>query len=217
MGNIFSFFFRPSRKRCLTTSPNTQQLVTNALTGTIREYLSETQSPGLENPARSSKHPKPILKLLSSALSHHYTYTIPQSLLFGVITTASVISSTLLLNSKAYAQTSPVNNTEINSYAQAVLAMEPARQHAFEEIKKLIGSGEIPKIVCNDGNSINGLPRKAQDIAVNYCTRSQKIVEDNGLSIDRFNKITIEAQNDNNLKRQIYNTLLRLQKTSDLR
>ncbi|MBD6616745.1 DUF4168 domain-containing protein [Komarekiella sp. 'clone 1'] len=155
-----------------------------------------------------------MLKLLFTALPHRYASAISQSLLLGLITTTSVISSTLSLNSKAYAQTA-VNNTEINSYAQAVLAMEPARQHAFEEIKKLIGGGEIPQIVCNDGNSINGLPRKAQDIAVNYCTRSQKIVEDNGLSIDRFNKITMEAQNNNNLKRQIYNTLLRLQKAPD--
>lgn len=142
-----------------------------------------------------------------------------QSLFFGVIATAGVICNTFSSSSKADAQTPPpiVNNTEINSYAQAVLAMEPARQNAFEEIKKLIGNGEIPKIVCNDSNSINGLPKKAQDIAVTYCTRAQKIVEDNGLSFDQFNKITIELQNNNILKRQVYNTLLRLQKTPEPR
>ncbi|MCC5643810.1 DUF4168 domain-containing protein [Nostoc sp. CHAB 5824] len=140
-----------------------------------------------------------------------------QSFFFGAIATVGVISNAFSLSSKAYGQTPPpiVNNTEIDSYAQAVLAMEPARQNAFEEIKKLIGNGEIPKIVCNDSNSINGLPRKAQDIAVNYCNRSQKIVQDNGLSIDQFNKITIELQNNNNLKSQVYNTLLRLQKSPD--
>ncbi|MEH2326676.1 MAG: DUF4168 domain-containing protein [Nostoc sp.] len=140
-----------------------------------------------------------------------------QSFFFGAIATVGVISNAFLLSSKASGQTpSPiVNNTQIDSYAQAVLAMEPARQNAFEEIKKLIGNGEIPKIVCNDSNSINGLPRKAQDIAVNYCNRSQKIVQDNGLSIDQFNKITIELQNNNILKRQVYNSLLRLQKSPD--
>ncbi len=142
-----------------------------------------------------------------------------QSVFFGVIATASVICHVFSGSSKANAQTPPppVNNTEINSYAQAVLAMEPARQNAFEEIKKLISNGEIPKIVCNDSNSINGLPKKAQDIAVEYCTRAQKIVEDNGLSFDQFNKITIELQNNNVLKRQVYNTLLRLQKTPEPR
>ncbi|MEH1907319.1 MAG: DUF4168 domain-containing protein [Nostoc sp.] len=141
------------------------------------------------------------------------------SFFFGAIATAGVIFNAFSLSSKAYGQTPPpiVNNTEITSYAQSVLAMEPARQSAFEEIKKLIGNGEIPKIVCNDSNSINGLPKKAQDIAVNYCTRAQKIVQDNGLSFDQFNKITMELQNNNLLKRQVYDSLLRLQQTPESR
>ncbi|MEH2177290.1 DUF4168 domain-containing protein [Nostoc sp.] len=139
--------------------------------------------------------------------------TLSRSLFFGAIATVSLISNGFSLSSKANAQTPApiVNNTEIDSYAQAVLAMEPARQNAFEEIKKLIGNGEIPQIVCNDSNSINGLPKKAQDIAVNYCNHAQKIVEDNGLKFEQFNKITIELQNNTILKRQVYNTLLRLQ------
>jgi len=142
-----------------------------------------------------------------------------QSFLFGAIATVGVISNAFSFSSKAYGQTPEpiVNNTEIDSYAQAVLAMEPARQNAFGEIKKLIGNGEIPKIVCNDPNSINGLPKKAQDIAVNYCTHAQKIVEDNGLQFEQFNKITIELQNNTILKRQVYNTLIRLQQPSESR
>ncbi|MDZ8134522.1 MAG: DUF4168 domain-containing protein [Nostoc sp. DedQUE04] len=145
--------------------------------------------------------------------------TLSRSLLFGAIATVSVISNGFSLSSKANAQTPApiVNNTEIDSYAQAVLAMEPARQNAFEEIKKLIGNGEIPQIVCNDSNSINGLPKKAQDIAVNYCNHAQKIVEDNGLKFEQFNKITIELQNNTILKRQVYNTLLRLQQPAESR
>ncbi|MBH8575285.1 DUF4168 domain-containing protein [Nostocaceae cyanobacterium CENA369] len=134
-----------------------------------------------------------------------------RTLFFGALTTSSLIVGTLTFHSKADAQSPPINNTEITSYAQAVLAMEPSRQQAFEEIKQLVGNQEVPKIVCNDPNSMNNLPRKARDIAVNYCNRSQKIVEDNGLSIDRFNGITVEIQNNNNLKRQVYNTLIRLQ------
>ncbi|MEH2121524.1 DUF4168 domain-containing protein [Nostoc sp.] len=137
-----------------------------------------------------------------------------QSFFFGAIATVSVISNAFSLT-KADGQTPTpiVNNTEINSYAQAVLAMEPARQNAFEEIKKLIGNGEIPKIVCNDPNSVKDLPTKAQDIAKNFCTLSEKIVKDNGLSNDQFNKITMELQNNNTLlKQQVSNTLLCLQK-----
>ncbi|MHC5595545.1 MAG: DUF4168 domain-containing protein [Nostoc sp.] len=142
------------------------------------------------------------------------------SFFFGAIATVGVISNGFSWSFKADAQTpSPiVNNTEINSYAKAVLAMEPARQNAFGEIKKLIGNGEIPKIVCNESNSFNGLPKKAQDIAKNYCAHAQEIVEQNGLSIDNFNKITLELQNNNiSLKEQVYNTFLRLQQTPESR
>lgn len=140
-----------------------------------------------------------------------------QSFFFGAIATVGLISNAFSLSSKAYGQTPApiVNNIEINNYAKAVLAMEPARQNAFEEIKKLIGNGEIPQIVCNDSNSINGLPKKAQDIAVNYCNYAQKVVEEKGLRFEQFNKITIELQNNDILKRQVYNTLLRLQKSPD--
>ena len=137
----------------------------------------------------------------------------PRNLFFGILATASLVTGSMSFSLRAEAQTPAVNTTEdITSYAQAVLAMETPRQQAFDEIKKLIGSGEIPKIICNDSNSMNKLPRQAQDIAVTYCENSKKIVERNGLTIDRFNRITVELQNNNNLKQQVYNTLIRLQK-----
>ncbi|WP_256871803.1 DUF4168 domain-containing protein [Nostoc sp. TCL26-01] len=137
-----------------------------------------------------------------------------QTLFFSIFTSASLVFSTLTWNFKADAQTQTFNNTEITNYAQAVLAMEPARQQAFGEIKKIIGDRDIPKIVCNDPKSMNSLPNKARDIAVNYCNQSQKIVGDYGLTIDRFNLITMEVQNNSTLKRQLYKILIRLQNDS---
>lgn len=131
-----------------------------------------------------------------------------KSFLFGAIAFLGLTSSAFAFSSQVDAQTP----TEIRNYAKSVLAMEPERRQAFEEIKKLIGGREIPQIVCSNSNSLNGLPNKARDIAVNYCNRSQKIVEQNGLSIDNFNKITRDLQSNEDLKRKIYNTLLDLQK-----
>jgi len=146
---------------------------------------------------------------------HSLTWKLSQSSFLGAFATVGLVSSTFIFSLQIGAQTpAPVDNTELLSYSRALLKMEPARQQAFEEIKKIIGSGEVPKIVCNDPNSMNGLPGKAKDIAVNYCNNSQKIVEENGFTIDRFNKLTVEIQNNSNLKRQIYNNLLRLQKSS---
>ncbi|MFH7025955.1 MAG: DUF4168 domain-containing protein [Heteroscytonema crispum UTEX LB 1556] len=140
-----------------------------------------------------------------------------KSLLLSFIATVGLLSSPLLLSSKANAQTPGINNNEIINYAQAVLGMEPARRQAFDEIKKIVGSREVPKIACSEPNSLNGLPGKARDIAVNYCQHSQQIVEQNGLSIDRFNSITVEVQNNDQLQQRIYRTLIRIQKNPNMR
>lgn len=136
-----------------------------------------------------------------------------QSLFVGVIATASLVSSALVVSSKAHAQApQSVNPTELRSYAKVILTMESRRQQAFDDIKKMIGNGEVPKIVCNDKNSLSVIPVKARDIAANYCQSYQKVVEENGLTSDRFNTITTQVQNNDDLKRQMYNLLLRLQK-----
>lgn len=136
-----------------------------------------------------------------------------QSLLLATLSTGGLFSSHLSLNSKAYAQNPAVNQAEITSYAQIVLAMEPPRQQAFQEIKKIINGGEIPPIVCNKPDSLNSLPVKARDIAVNYCKQYEKIVSDSGLPPERFNQITVEQLTNNNLRSRIYCEFLRLQNT----
>ena len=120
--------------------------------------------------------------------------------------------SPLAFSSVAYAQ--DVGDPDVTNYAQAVLEMEPVRQTAFDEIKKLIGSGDIPPIVCHKPESLDALPGNARQIALNYCSQSQKIVESNRLSITRFNAITVDMQNDPNLKTRIQNELLRIQNAS---
>jgi hypothetical protein len=136
-----------------------------------------------------------------------------KTLLFGISTSASLLVSAGGL--KANAQNQSFNSTEITSYAQAVLAMEPARQEAFGQIKKIVGGGDVPQIVCSEPSSMNNLPSKARDIAVNYCNHSQKIVSDYGLTIDKFNRMTVEIQTNSNLKQQVYNTLIRLQRNTN--
>lgn len=137
--------------------------------------------------------------------------------LLQAFTTASVLAGILLFGAEAQAQNTNINSSEVVNYARAVLAMEPARQRAFNEIKKIIGSSDVPKILCNDSNSFNSLPGNARKVAVEYCNQSQKIVEGNGLTINRFNSITLELQSDNSLKERIYNTLIRLQKNPNSR
>ncbi|BCL36695.1 hypothetical protein NSMS1_31420 [Nostoc sp. MS1] len=151
-------------------------------------------------------------------MSHTFTQTSMQKILaktlfFSISASASLLVSTG--NLKANAQNQSFNNNEITSYAQAVLAMEPERQQAFGEIKKIVGNGEVPQIVCSEPNSLNNLPGRARDIAVNYCNHSQKIVSDYGLTPDKFNRMTVEIQSNADLKQQVYNALIRLQKNTN--
>lgn len=148
---------------------------------------------------------------LHCSLSFKFNQMLHSSLVLGSFTAASLLVGTVMFNSQAQAQNQNVNATEIVNYAKAVLAMELPRQQAFEEIKKIIGNTEVPKIICNDSNSFNSLPGKAKDIAVKYCKESQQIVENNGLSIDRFNRITVDLQSNEGLQKKIYRQLIILQ------
>ena len=131
--------------------------------------------------------------------------------LWTTIVAASFLGSSIMMNSRVMAQNIP-DDGEIIKYAQAILAMEPSRQIALGEIKKLLGNDEMPMISCHDNNSMTNLPRRVQDIAVNYCNRSQEIVK-KYISIERFNNITLQIQSNNNLRREVHNMLIRLQNT----
>jgi Domain of unknown function (DUF4168) len=144
-----------------------------------------------------------MLKFTDSFSLNKKTQSFLQSLVVTSFTAFCLLGGTVTSGVKANAQNPTVNPTELTNYAKAILAMEPERQGAFDEIKKIIGNSEIPKIICNDPNSFNGLPGKAKEIAVNYCNRSQKIVEENGLSIERFNRITSDVQSDESLQKKV--------------
>ncbi|MGD1913811.1 MAG: DUF4168 domain-containing protein [Rivularia sp. (in: cyanobacteria)] len=137
-----------------------------------------------------------------------------KSFLIGTLATVGFLASSLVSSSKADAQIpSSVKNNEIVQYSRALLYIERSRLQAFDEIKKISGGKQLPPIVCNQPSSIASLaPRRARDIARKYCQRSREIVEDNGLSIQRFDNITLKLKDDESLKRQIHNTLIRLQK-----
>lgn len=147
-----------------------------------------------------------ISRLLSKFLAVGILSTV--GLVSGLIPGFSAGSPGLVFTQAAQAQ---VNDQEITSYARTVLALEKGRQQAYEKIKSTIGSNEVPNIVCSQAGSINSLPRNVRDIAVNYCNQSKQIVESNGLTISRFNAITVSLQNNSALQQQVKEAMLRLQ------
>lgn len=100
---------------------------------------------------------------------------------------------------------------EIESYARAVLSIETNRRVAFEEIQKMTNNETVPDVTCTETKSIAALSKNLQEIAVNYCERSKKFIQDEGLTMDKFNAITASAQSNMELQERIKNELVRLQ------
>lgn len=143
-----------------------------------------------------------------------------QSLLLGIISTAALASgwapglygqsSSPSLVFGAAAQAQEISNEEITIYARSVLAIEPRRDRAYNEIKGIVG-GSVPRVVCNETQEINRLSGNVRGIAVNYCQQAKKIIETNGLTVSRFNQLTLLQQANPAVKQRIQAELLRLQ------
>ncbi|MEG3842440.1 DUF4168 domain-containing protein [Microcoleus sp. herbarium14] len=141
-----------------------------------------------------------------------------QSLLAGVISAAALASGwapglyaqspSLVFGAAAQAQ--DISNAEITSYARSVLGIEPRREEAMKEIKGMAG-GSVPRIVCNETQGINSLSGGMRGVAVNYCQQAKKIIETNGLTVSRFNQLTLLQQANPAVKQRIQAELLRLQ------
>jgi Domain of unknown function (DUF4168) len=145
-----------------------------------------------------------------------------QSLLASVISAAALASGwapglyahspTLVFGGAAQAQ--EISVQEITNYARAVLAIEPRRLEASNEIKGIAG-GSVPRVVCNETKEINRLSGNVRGIVVNYCDQAKKTIESNGLTVARFNQITLLQQANPAVKRQIQTELLRLQQAGN--
>ncbi len=104
-----------------------------------------------------------------------------------------------------------IEGDEIINYAKAIIAVEPRRKAAINDIQPIIKDEEIPNITCTEPDTITALPRNVQDIVVKYCNLAKKDIESTGLTIDRFNAITATAQADQDLQTEIGNELIRHQ------
>jgi len=132
-------------------------------------------------------------------------------ILLGIAPDLSQKTLTAAFQTAALAQQN-VSQQEIMNFAKAVLAMEPLRQSAYSDIKRIIGPAPVPNIVCSEPSSFNRLPETARQIAVNFCNRSRDFVTSNGLTTERFNELTRRVQSDADLKRRVQNAMIELQR-----
>ncbi|AFZ17764.1 DUF4168 domain-containing protein [Allocoleopsis franciscana] len=104
------------------------------------------------------------------------------------------------------------SSEDIENYARAILAIEQIRQAASEEIQKMTNNETIPDVTCTKPESLAALSKNIQGIAVNYCERAKKFIDETeGLTMDKFNEITSSAQSNPELQQRIQTELVRLQ------
>lgn len=121
----------------------------------------------------------------------------------------------------ALAQSNTVSEAEIRGYANSVLQMDSPRTAALNQIQALLsGVNYNPAQVdmtCPNTRSLNQLPRQVRsevrEIIVNYCNQARAIVEENGLTVRRFNSITEAHQSDTALAERIRTALIQIQQS----
>jgi len=109
------------------------------------------------------------------------------------------------------AQAQNYDENTLRNYAQALLEIEPLRQRALQDIQTVLNSQEVPSIACNRAQSYQDLPAEAQSFIVDYCNRSQNIVQQQGLTVSEFNNITTDVQSNPQLKQEVQAEMQELQ------
>lgn len=94
-----------------------------------------------------------------------------------------------------------ITTEEVEQYAVAALALENARR----ELERKIGANAMSGRSCGDVGQVSGL----DPAIVTYCQNSKRIVEDTGLSADRFNLIYLRQRSDTQLRLNILGIMAR--------
>lgn len=154
-----------------------------------------------------------------SSVSLKRRQQLSQWLIAGTMTSAALLLGVVpslrpnhASGSAAYAQ-SAVSDVEVQNYAQTVLEIEQLRRNAVAQMQNLLGTNaQIPRISCNNPESLNNQRREIREIAVKYCEDSLQVAAGNSLPTDRFNAITEAQQNDPGLADRIRRALIQLQR-----
>lgn len=152
----------------------------------------------------------PELNLLSSQCSYRLVLSIG-SLAAITLIMAGCAAPPSSESATPRATVTAVNDQDVERYARAILAIEPKRQEAHNEIQLITQSEQVPDFTCTQPDKISALPNNIEKIAVNYCNQAKEIGQGQGLTMAKFNGITKDAQTDQTLQKRIQTELLRLQ------
>ena len=152
-------------------------------------------------------------KLIVSKLNKVCIHLIGSSILAGTGLTLGLvpqISQSLTVDFSINAFAQEFTTEETANYAKAGYEVELLRREAYKEIKTLINEPP-PNIVCDRQETLEELNPNIREIANRYCNQSQQIVQQNNLSVNRFNELKGYYDRRDNFYQQVQNTLMKLQ------
>ena len=99
---------------------------------------------------------------------------------------------------------------ETANYARAGFEVEMLRRQAYQEIKNIIN--EPPgDIVCDREETLASLDPRVKEITQNFCNQTLEIVQRNNLSVERYNQLKNDYEQQGEFYQQVQNKLLELQ------
>ncbi|MDJ0570754.1 MAG: DUF4168 domain-containing protein [Pleurocapsa sp. MO_192.B19] len=129
-------------------------------------------------------------------------------LLSGFSPEASRQSSSVSFTAHAYAQQFTPEETE--NYAKAGYQVELLRRQVYKEIKNIINEPP-PNIICDQQETLQKLNSNIRKIADRYCNQSRLIVQQNNLTINRFNQLKTYYDRRDDFYQRVQNILLKIQ------
>lgn len=115
-----------------------------------------------------------------------------------------------LVSFRVHAYAQQFSPEETANYAKAGYEVELLRRDVYKEIKSLMNQAP-PNIVCDQQETLQNLNSNVRAIAERYCTQSRQIVQENNLTIDRFNELKTQYDRRDDFYKQVQNVLLKLQ------
>jgi hypothetical protein len=95
----------------------------------------------------------------------------------------------------------PISEQELRSYAKAYVAIEQLRKTTIQEMNT--ANSSPTNVTCTQPQTLEPLSGRPREIALNFCAKAKTISESSGLTILRFNAITLKAQTEPELQKQI--------------
>ncbi|MEL6909184.1 MAG: DUF4168 domain-containing protein [Cyanobacteria bacterium J06555_3] len=154
------------------------------------------------------KLPKLCVRLITSSILASLGIMVGLAPEISVRTNHADALVKLSLSNTAWAQQFTPEETE--NYARAGYEVELLRREVYQELKSLMNEPP-PNIVCDRQSTIDSLKPEAKAIANRYCTQSRRIVQQNNLSINRFNELKTRYDSKDSFYERVQEILIKLQ------